>query len=180
MKQAYKKGLAIAQTEDRVYIAGSYWEMDVKREFLPKQILAQIYELAGEFPDVGERFEATKEGNQMQMGMSKAVSEEGFDEMIEVTRILIIGKNEVQQRVLQNTKGNIYIVNNAFVNIADNSATDLENGEYSVDKPFFNHLKGILWKNNVARFHACWRRDENHERILAELTQVDLTEDPVE
>lgn len=33
MKEAYKcGGLKLAQTEERIYIAGNYWEMDVEKK----------------------------------------------------------------------------------------------------------------------------------------------------
>ena len=41
MKQAYKSdGLVIAQNEDNwVYIAGRFWETEIKREYIPKHLL---------------------------------------------------------------------------------------------------------------------------------------------
>ena len=66
MKQAYKSdGLVIAQNEDNwVYIAGRFWETEIKREYIPKQTLANIIALAGELPEPGERFRSDKQGNQ--------------------------------------------------------------------------------------------------------------------
>ena len=38
MKKAYKSGLAVGRTEDDwLYIAGSYWEVSIKREFVAKK-----------------------------------------------------------------------------------------------------------------------------------------------
>ena len=57
MKKAYKSGLAVARTEDDwMYIAGSYWEISVKKEFIPKRTLGDIIALIGELPGPGERF----------------------------------------------------------------------------------------------------------------------------
>lgn len=177
MKQAYKKGLVVAQTEERVYLAGGYWEMDVRRDYLPKQILAQIIELAGELPEVGQRFSATKEGNQIEEFMTREVDTYEFKDSIEVTKLILIGKFDTAQRILQIPAGDVFIINNAFVEIADNANVEESRGEYAVTKPLYNAVKGILWQNNVARFHASWRIDEEHERLLSEITQIDLTED---
>lgn len=50
MKTAYKgTGLVLSQTEDRYYIAGSFWEMDVKKKYMPKQIMAQTLILQERF-----------------------------------------------------------------------------------------------------------------------------------
>ncbi|MDD3416376.1 MAG: hypothetical protein PHY47_20630 [Lachnospiraceae bacterium] len=180
MKQAYKRGLVIAQTEKRYYIAGGYWEMDVKKEFLPKTILAQIIELAGEVPDVGERFRATKDGNQIEFEMPIEVDARGFENDIEITQLILISKG-VHQRILQSPQtGDVKTVNNVFVEIADNTGIEKEKGEYRVEKPLYHDVKGILWANNVARLRAGFRYDEAHKRILEEITQIDITEDPVE
>ena len=53
MKEAYKSGLSIGQTEDEIHISGKNWTADIKKRWMPKQIMAQIIELAGELPDVG-------------------------------------------------------------------------------------------------------------------------------
>lgn len=38
MKQAYKSGLVIARNEkDWLYIAGKYWEIEIKEGFIPKK-----------------------------------------------------------------------------------------------------------------------------------------------
>lgn len=64
MKEAYNgAGLRLAATEERYYIAGNYWKMDVKKGFIAKPVLAAMVELAGEIPAPGERFRADKTGN---------------------------------------------------------------------------------------------------------------------
>lgn len=175
MKEAYKNAnMVVAQTEERYYIAGSYWEMDVRKAFMPKQILAQLIELAGEVPAPGKAFRATKEGNLEEDGLRQEVKTEGFTEPIDVTDIIVIGSLGTYQRVLQAWGGKTYIVNNVFVDIADNNAVDENLGEYSVTTPLFNAGKGILWQNNAARFRAGWRIDDRHESLLAELSGIDL------
>ena len=59
----------------------------MKREFIPKKTLGDIIALTGELPEKGERFRATKEGNQMETGLPLTVSEEGFEnkDMLTVT-----------------------------------------------------------------------------------------------
>lgn len=70
MKKAYKTGLVVARTQDAqgndwLYLAGSYWEVSVNKDFIPKKTLGDIITLIGELPRPGERFKATKEGNQI-------------------------------------------------------------------------------------------------------------------
>lgn len=42
MKKAYKTGLVVARTQDAqgndwLYLAGSYWEVSVNKDFIPKE-----------------------------------------------------------------------------------------------------------------------------------------------
>lgn len=61
MKKAYKTGLVVARTQDAqgndwLYLAGSYWEVSVNKDFIPKKTLGDIITLIGELPRPGERF----------------------------------------------------------------------------------------------------------------------------
>lgn len=178
MKQAYKSGLAVAQTEERVYLAGNSWEMDVRRSFLPKEILAQIIELAGELPEIGERFSATKEGNQMEGGLLRMeVSATEYNRQAYVTGLILLSADGVHQRVLQDRAARkAYLVNDVFIQIADNLNLEESRGEYRVTAPIYCE-RGILWMNNAARFHAYWRADEAHEQLLESLGELRLWED---
>lgn len=176
MKEAYRNAnMVVAQTEDRFYIGGAYWEMDVRKEFMPKQIMAQLIELAGEVPAPGKVFRATKEENLEEDGLRQEVKTEGFTEPIDITDIIIIGSLGTYQRVLQDREGKTYIVNNMFIDIADNNATEEQRGEYNVTLPMYKEKQGILWMNNVARFRARWRVDDKHASILKEMSGIDLT-----
>ena len=80
MKKAYKTGLVVARTQDAqgndwLYLAGSYWEVSVNKDFIPKKTLGDIITLIGELPRPGERFKATKEGNQIEIEMPMAINE---------------------------------------------------------------------------------------------------------
>lgn len=177
MKQAYKDAhLVVAQTEERYYISGIYWEMDVKKEFMPKQIMAQLIELAGEVPGIGKAFRATKDGNLEEDGLRTEVRIYGSEKPIDVTDIIVIGSLGTYQRVLQEQKsGKTYIVNNVFIDIADNKATDEDRGEFEVTVPMYHEQYGILWVNNVARLRAGWRFDDKHRSMIQELSGIDLT-----
>ena len=52
MKKAYKTGLVVARTQDAqgndwLYLAGSYWEVSVNKDFIPKKTLGDIITLIG-------------------------------------------------------------------------------------------------------------------------------------
>lgn len=179
MKKAYKSGLAIGRTEDDwLYIAGSYWEISVKKEFVPKKTLGDIISLTGELPELGTRFLATKEGNQIEMELPLRVREEVFREKntLTVTDVVLIGTAGTIQRLLQDEQtGQIFPVNNVFVAIIDNSLIEKDKGEYAVSDPFYDPSYGILWSNNVCKLRAYFRSDEKNDKILKNLKGVDIT-----
>ena len=178
MKTTYKSaGLILAQTEDRYYIAGSRWEMDVKKKYMPKQIMAQIIDLAGEIPEKG-----TKKKYYRLNGKDECCDSDGALTIepreyveAEVTNLLLIDAFGIANRVLQ-VVDHLEIVNNAFILIADPASVDQEN-ESSISGPFFEGAS-ILWETNQARFRAWKKEDKKHERLLKELSMIDLSEDP--
>lgn len=156
MKKAYKTGLVVARTQDAqgndwLYLAGSYWEASINKDFIPKKTLGDIITLIGELPRPGERFKTT-------------------------TNVLLIGTQGTAQRLLQDEQtGQIYPVNNVFVSIINNAMIEDERGEYSVTEPFFNPIKGILWKNNVCKLRAHFRTDDKNIKVLKNLAGADIT-----
>lgn len=179
MKQAYKSGLTVARTaDDWLYIAGNYWEVSVKREFVPKRTMGDIIALAGELPLPGERFQATKYGNQIETEMRLEVYDEPFREEFTLTNtnVLLVGNGGVVQRLLQDeSTGHIYVVNNVFMAIVDNALIEKDRGEYEVTEPLFCPGEGILWKNNVCKLKAQFRRDDKNKKVLENLKGVDIT-----
>ena len=182
MKKAYKTDLVVARTQDAqgndwLYLAGSYWEVSVNKDFIPKKTLGDIITLIGELPKPGERFKATKEGNQIEIEMPMAINEEGFGtDTLTITDVILIGTQGTAQRLLQDElTGQIYPINNVFISIINNAMIENERGEYSVTEPFFNPIRGILWKNNVCKLRAHFRTDDKNIKVLKSLKGVDIT-----
>ena len=132
MKEAYKTGLVVAAREDGwIYIAGRYWEVEMLRRLIPKEILGNIISLIGELPDPGERYLATSEGNQLEIGEPMGITIEAYrDGPLTITDTLQIGTCGTVQRFLQDSgTGAIYLVNQAYINLSKGTI-DEEIGEY--------------------------------------------------
>lgn len=182
MKQAYKTdGLVVAQNEDNwVYIAGRFWEVEIKREYIPKQTLANIIALAGELPVPRERFRSDKQGNQYEMEMLMSIDVKPYTMgPLTVTDTLQIGTAGTVQRYLQDTDtGMIYLLNEAFISLREGSI-DEEHGEYAPSGPFYSK-SGVIWQNNICRMTATFRHDEKNKKTLEALKGVDLTPSTLE
>lgn len=182
MKQAYKTdGLVVAQTEDGwVYLTGRFWEAEIKREYIPKQTLANIIALAGELPEPGERFRSDKQGNQYEMEMLMSIDVKPYTMgPLTITDTLQIGTDGTLQRYLQDTDtGMLYLLNQAFINLSKGSI-DEEHGEYVPSDPFYSK-SGVLWQNNICRMKATFRHDRKNKKTLDALKGVDLTPSTLE
>lgn len=179
MTQAYKEGLKVAMSFDGwLYLAGQYWEVSIKKDFIPKETLGDIITLIGELPAPGERFSASKEGNQMEFDSKLEVSLEPFKnkDTLAVTNVILIGMAGTQQRILQDKEdGDIYAVNNVFINIINNAEIMEQKGEYAVNEPFYEKCLGVLWMNNVCRLHAAFRMDRKNDKVFEALRGLDIT-----
>lgn len=182
MKKTYKTGLVVSRTQDTagndwLYLAGSYWEASINKDFVPKKTLGDIITLIGELPEPGERFKATKEGNQIEVEMPMEINEDGFGtDTLTITDVILIGTQGTVQRLLQDElTGRIYPINNVFISIVNNAMVEKDKGEYMVTEPFFNPDRGILWKNNVCKLRAHFRMDDKNIKIMKNLKGIDIT-----
>lgn len=179
MKTTYKGyGLILAQTEDRFYIAGSCWEMDVIKKYMPKTIMAQMIDLAGEVPGIGERKKYYSIKGKEESCDCKGNLEVFPKECVEaeITNLLLASVSGDAYRIIQ-TGDHLEIVKNIFAGITDRDSVD-KNVESNIQGPFFEGTS-FLWKTNIAQFRAYKTISEKYERLLEELSMIDLTEDPV-
>ncbi len=173
IKEAFKTGLVIAATKEHIHLEGTYWMIDIKRDFLPKEIMGKIIELTGWIPEPDVRVIADKDGWQYEVGVFEIEKE--FDgKRLEVTNVLIKSAWDTDQRILQDENGKTYLINNVFADMT--KGTELEEGEEFPGKPLYNEY-GAEWKNNAGALYVRFRQDMQHERILEEMTKIDLTED---
>ena len=155
-------------------IAGNYWQMDIKRALMPKELLAAIIELAGELPGAGERYICDKGGNQLEFGKPMEINPEGCETEYIVTNVTLLSGTGTEQRILQNYgTGDIELINEVFVDLIYKAEKDLSMPEPA--GPYCRPGMCALWDNGLMRFKAYLRHDDENEEMLKELSNVDLT-----
>lgn len=178
MKQAYKdrNGLRVAMNADSLYMCGGYWETEIKLAFLTKEIKAQIIELAGELPELGETYSATKEGNQMEEGVRRTVEiDNRMNEGMKITDFYMDIHGRMC-RIIQDDVGNTYTINRTYIDIIDNGAIDEDKGEYSASGYLDKSHTSINYMNNACKFRAYLIKDAERKDVLEKLALVDLME----
>ena len=176
MKQAYKSGLTLANSGERILIAGRYWEMDIRKEEMPKELLTAVIELVGELPEPGKRYSCTKDGNQQECGKALEVDPELFITEYLVTDMTLLAKTGTKQRILQNYgTGAGELINEVFIDLVYDGEINGSRGETAPAGPFCKIGTGALWENNIMRFKAGFRIDDENEALLQQFQNVDLT-----
>ncbi len=180
MKDAYKKSsLVVADNVKTLYIAGGYWRVEINKEFVPKTILAEIIELAGELPEPGKCFIATSDGNLETYGGLHSITTSAAKESVEVTDVIILSEHKTAQRVLQNPEtSDILLVSNVYIDMIDVKSIDDKNGEYAPDGLHYSKEAGVFIWNNTMKFQVHTRCDDKHKHITDYLGSIDLNEIP--
>lgn len=169
LKTAYKGGLIIGNTGERIYLSGWGWELDIDRRHLPKTILAQIIELAGELPAEEECFSATKDGNQMELRSLEdmTVGVEKYGVPVEKTKILINTECGTVLRVLQikDTK-KVVLIHESALGMVDSRCINSDKGEVEPQGPIYAPNEGIFWSNNIMTFKVLYVTADPPEQDL--------------
>lgn len=173
LKKAYKGGLIVANHEGRIYLAGWGWEMDIKREHLPKEILAQIIELTGELPEPEKRFSATKDGNQFEIG-DMEVKCEKMGTMLDISKLVLIPEMGSPMRVLKSIDfGKVILLHETVMQMVRKNCIDSAKGELPPSGPMYIPGEGIFWWNNIMRFKAMYMTpDIAEDDLIAQLEKI--------
>lgn len=182
IKQAYKTGdLHIANDGLGYTIAGGYWRIWIKHDWIPKKELAAIIELAGELPAEGQAFTVYEEGNQYEIEFpdERSAIEIALEceTILEITPLVLRYATGQQARILQRADtGEITLINDQFTDMITNKAIDYEKGEGSVSGPFIHHREyGIFYRSDTMAMRIMPRTDDKNIELLKYLEHFDIT-----
>lgn len=155
LNTAYKtQGLYIDNDGEGYRIKGSYWDLWVKRDKLPKEYKADIVSLIGDLPEIGSGGSYTKDGIQQEMpGESpRDIAEKEGGLYIDTGVIVVSPRGEIL-RLLQSPKDceTMFIYNYIAEGIS-NSIVDSENGETQAEGMYNPYDNMLMLKNNVMVF----------------------------
>lgn len=181
IKQAYKtRYLHIANDGLGYTIAGGYWRIWIKHDWIPKKELAAIIELTGELPAAGEAFTASEDGNQYEIKLPNERSAMEIalecETILEITPIVLRYKSGQQARILQRAdNGRITLINDQFTDMISNKAVDYDKGESSVEGPFIHpRTRGIFYRSDTMAMWIMPRTDDKNIEFLKYLEHVDI------
>lgn len=181
IKQAYKtRDLHIANDGLGYTIAGGYWRIWIKHDWMPKKELAAVIELAGELPAEGQAFTVYEEGNQYEIEFQDKRSTIAIamecETILEITPLVLRYATGQQARVLQRADtGEITLINDQFTDIITNKAIDHDKGESQVDGPFIHREEyGIFYRSDTMAVRIMPRTDDRNIELLKYLEQFDI------
>lgn len=181
IKQAYKtRDLHIANDGLGYTIAGGYWRIWIKHDWIPKKELAAIIELTGELPAEGQAFTACEDGNQYEIKFpdernAMAIALE-CKMTLEITPLVLRYATGQQARVLQRADTReITLINDQFTDMISNKAIDYGKGESSVQGPFIHHREyGIFYRSDTMAMRIAPRTDDKNIELLKYLEHFDI------
>ena len=181
IKQAYKtRDLHIANDGVGYTIAGGYWRIWIKHDWIPKKELAAIIELTGELPAEGQAFTACEDGNQYEIKFpdernAMAIALE-CEMTLEITPIVLRYKTGQQARILQRADtGEITLINDQFADMISNKAVDYDKGESPVEGPFLHpRTRGIFYRSDTMAMWIMPRTDDKNIELLKHLEHFDI------
>lgn len=175
MKSAYKVHLlTVGNTGEEYYLRGINWELICRKEFVPNSILAQVIELAGELPAIGECFRTDVDGNQMAVFITGVNIPKKAEKITETDILIESNSGEYQRALWLEEKRKVYLINEAMYQMVDPECCDYDHGETSPEGPFCDPDAGIFYKNNTMTVRLLFRVDEKHEQLLERLEKIYL------
>ena len=182
IKRAYKtRDLHIANDGVGYTIAGGYWRIWIKHDWIPKKELAAIIELAGELPAEGQAFAVYEEGNQYEIEFPDEKSTIALalecETILEITPLVLRYETGQQARVLQKADtGEIMLINDQFTDMITNKAIDHDKGESPAEGPFIHTAEyGIFYRSDTMAVRIAPRTDDRNIELLKYLEHFDIT-----
>lgn len=158
IKEAYNaRGLLIAKSGDEYFLDGDDWKIVVKEKALAKELKAAVIELAGDLPESGEAFRATKLlDNQYEIPFSEEWRISRADDAVipvDLTDVYI-KHYATLCRVVQCREQNI-IMDDSLIALVEDAKIDPRN-ESRLEGPFQirNNGEVLYWYNNTCRYVA--------------------------
>ena len=124
-------GLRVAIHEERLYIAGLGWEIEMNNGIAPYKLKAAIVELCGRLPDAYEQFLATKDGLQEELPVGRSV----YDRYLKAKKFLdetpvIIDKKYRMYKLFQHREDHDFtLIDMERLSLIDIREVDTEHGE---------------------------------------------------
>lgn len=179
IKREYKKGvLRLGDMGERLYISGSCWIIIIKKTMIPKTLIAALYETAGELPEDGTSFLASRGGNQLEtewVAKDTVIMTAGHMKEAVLTDVLLEHLCVMQRVIQMVATGDIMLLDEEMVDMIDMTEIDRDNGETEPIGPLCNS-RAVCWENNAMTFLVCGRMDEKHEELLKKLETFRLDE----
>lgn len=176
LKYAAKKGdLNLYFASDVILVTSEFFQVELNRLYIPKDMLGVIIGIAGRIPNVGECITLGELGEQMAMPVYEFPDPMQLEyvDFLRTTPFVISTTGEA--RILQNeSDGKIYIIPEAINKMCDQDLVDVEAGELSMDGPAIDQEGWVYYWNERAKVRFWSVRKTKHDTVLGKMQHIDL------
>ena len=167
-KRAFNStGLVVSRpNEELIYIAGSGWQIEMDYETMPFKQKAQLIELLGEIPDVGQRIVAHKNDQQYEFDTGSVLKTAYMAAKIAVYQApVVIARPYLDYQLFQEQETKEFLaVNRELVSLIDIREIDFENEGMPSGPCMIQNGNGLYWHN--ASGTLCIQLEELDEEAL--------------
>lgn len=148
-------GLVVGRPdEELIYIAGSGWQIEMDYEKMPFKQKAQLIELIGNIPEVGQVLEANKDEQQFKFITDISLRKRYMLAKVPVhTSPVVIARSYIDYQLLQEQERNTFLaVNREFISAIDIREIDFENEGMPSGPCMCSNGSELFWHNAAGTF----------------------------
>ncbi|MBP5185943.1 MAG: hypothetical protein J6040_02695 [Clostridiales bacterium] len=179
LKVAVKKGdLNLYFSNTVILITSEFFQIELDRLFIPKDMLGVIIGFAGRIPKVGECITLGEFGEQTAMPVYQFPDPAENEDIEYLSETPFVISTSGEARILQNREsGRIYLIPEMISKMCDQDLVDVQSGETSMDGPAIDPEGWVYWWNERAKVRFWSIRRSKYETILGAMQHIDLMEE---
>lgn len=176
LKYAAKKGdLNLYFALDVILVTSEFFQVELNRLYIPKDMLGVIIGIAGRIPNVGECITLGEFGEQTAMPVYEFPDPMDLEDMDFLRETPFVISTTGETRILQNQRnGRIHLIPEMISKMCDQNLVDAQSGELSMDGPAIDPEGWIYYWNERAKVRFWSVRKTKHDTVLGEMQHIDL------
>ena len=176
LKFALKRGdLNIYFAQDVILVTSEFFQVELDRAYIPKEMLGSIIGAVGRLPNPGECITLGEYGEQTAMPVYEFPDPEDNEDLEFLQETPFVISTTGETRLLQNQRsGKIYLIPEMISKMCDQDLVDDQSGELSMDGPAVDPEGWVYFWNDRAKVRFWSIRKTKYETLLGDLKGIDL------
>jgi hypothetical protein len=156
-------------------VTSEFFQVELNRLYIPKDMLGAIIGIAGRIPNVGECITLGEFGEQTAMQVYEFPDPMDLEDMDFLRETPFVISTTGETRILQNQRnGRIHLIPEMISKMCDQNMVDAQSGELSMDGPAIDPEGWVYYWNERAKVRFWSVRKTKYDTVLREMQHIDL------